>query len=155
MKKFKNDTSPNNVVSQSSSSKSFWSISFWCIESVSDEYHENVLKGRNLKLPIFRKSSGIRRMSECKVYLGNLSYDTGERWVWLKFLKTKRKKLRVIFCQSSLTCHCHMLLFHVDVLHLMVLNISTVNLEFVHREIEFLGFDAVLFCCPRRINSNY
>ena len=35
---------------------------------------------RNVKLSIFQKSwAGILRMSECKIYLGNLSYDTGER----------------------------------------------------------------------------
>ena len=45
----------------------------------------NIKKLLEIWFLIFRSSWDIPRMSECKVYLGNLSYDTGERWDKLFF----------------------------------------------------------------------
>ena len=54
-------------------------------------------------------------MSECKVYLGNLSYDTGERWDKLKFLlikfqirPTNQSRIRYTYSYwNLLACLCH------------------------------------------------
>ena len=102
-----------------------------CVRAVSLQFQINIVRMFCLWIfdleiwssQFFRQSWGILRMSECKVYLGNLSYDTGERWAdyWLKFLQNWYKALfsqSLSFDWPVIVTWCDMIhfLFHVDLL---------------------------------------